>query len=139
MESPHQTREKSQPDNPQTDKPSNEPTSQLPDLTPSAPIEEQRDQDSPNPKVIDNPLEHRLLEMESQFTHKLDTMQSKIDSSFSGLRDDISDLNDSLNESMGRLENSVDRFTTTVKWYIVIAGGTAIVVIALLLWNVFFD
>ena len=139
MESSHQTTEKSQPDNPQTDKPSNELTSQLPDLTPSQPIEEQRDQNSPNLKVVDSPLEHRLLEMESQFTHKLDTMQSKIDSSFSGLRDDISELNDSFSESMDRLENSVNRFTTTVKWYIAIAGGTAIVVIALLLWNVFFD
>ena len=139
MESPHQTKEKSRPDNPQTDKPSNEPASQLPDLTPSQPIEEQRDQDVPNPKVIDSPLEHRLMEMESQLTHKLDTMQSKIDSSFSGLRDDISDLNDSLNKSMDRLENTVDRFTTTVKWYIAIAGGTAVIVIALLLWNTFFD
>ena len=124
---------------PQTDEQSNKPTAQLPDSTPSPPIEAQRDQDSPNVKVIDSPIEGRLLEMESQLTHKLDTMQSKIDSSFSGLRDDISDLNDSLNESMDRLENSVDRFTTTVKWYIVIAGGTAVVVIALLLWNVFFD
>ena len=124
---------------PQTDEQSNKSTSQLPDTTPSQPIEEQRDQNSPNLKVIDSPLEHRLLEMESQFTHKLDTMQSKIDSSFSGLRDDISELNNSLNESMDRLENSVDRFTTTVKWYIAIAGGTAVVVIALLLWNIFFD
>ena len=139
MESPHQTREKSPPDNPQTDKSSNEPTSQLPDLTPSQPIEEQNEGDSANVKVVASPLEHRLLEMESKITHELDTMQSKIDSGFSGLRDDISDLNDSLNESMDRLENSVDRFTTTVKWYIVIAGGTAVVVIALLLWNVFFD
>ena len=124
---------------PRTDKQSNKPASQLPETTPAQPIEEQRDQDSPNLKVIDNPLEHRLLEMESQFTHKLDTMQSKIDSSFSGLRDDISELNDSFSESMDRLENSVDRFTTTVKWYMVIAGGTAVLVIALLLWNVFFD
>ena len=139
MESPHETTEKSPPDNPQTDKLSNEPTSQLPDLTPSQPIEKQRDQDSPNVKVIDNPLEGRLLEMESQLTHKLDTMQSKIDSEFSGLRDDISDLNDSFNKSMDRLENTVNRFTTAVKWYIVIAGGTAVLVIALLLWNAFFD
>ena len=124
---------------PQTDEQSSKPTSQLPDTTPAQPIEKQREQDSPNIKVIDSPLEHRLLEMESQFTHKLDTMQSKIDSEFSGLRDDISDVNDSLNESMDRLENTVDRFTTTVKWYIVIAGGTALLVIALLLWNVFFD
>ena len=124
---------------PQTDKPSDESTVQLPDTTPAQPIKEQRDQDSPNLKVIDNPLEGRILEMESKITHELDTMQSKIDSGFSGLRDDISDLNDSLNESMDRLENSVDRFTTTVKWYIVIAGGTAVIVIALLLWNVFFD
>jgi len=124
---------------PKTDKQSDQHTSQLPDITPAQPIEEQDKQDSPNVKVIDSPLEHRLLEMESQFTHKLDKMESKIDSSFSGLRDDISDLNDSLNESMDRLENSVDRFTTAVKWYIAIAGGTAVVVIALLLWNVFFD
>lgn len=139
MESPHQTKEKNQADNPQTDKPSNTPTSQLPDTTPTQPIEKQDEQNSPNLKVIDNPLEGRILEMESQLTHKLDTMQSKIDSSFSGLRDDISDLNDSLNKSMDRLENTVDRFTTTMKWYIVIAGGTAVIVIALLLWNAFFD
>ena len=124
---------------PQTHEQSSKSTSQLPDTTPAQPIEEQPEQDSPNLKVIDSPLEHRLMEMESQFTHKLDTMQSKIDSSFSGLRDDISELNDSLNESMDRLENLVDRFTTTMKWYIAIAGGTAVVVIALLLWNVFFD
>ena len=124
---------------PQTEEQSDKPTSQLPDTTPAQSSEEQCDQDSPNLKVVESPLEHRLLEMESQFTHKLDTMQSKIDSSFSGLRDDISDLNDSLNESMDRLENSVDRFTTTMKWYIVIAGGTAVVVIALLLWSVFFN
>ena len=139
MESPHQTKEKSQPDNPQTDKPSNEATSQLSNRTPSQPIEGQNESDSTDVKVISNPLEHRILEMESQLTHKLDTMQSKIDSSFSGLRDDISELNDSLDKSMDRLENTVDRFTTTVKWYIVIAGGTAVIVIALLLWNVFFD
>ena len=124
---------------PQTDEQSNKSTAQLPDITPAQPIEKQGEPDSPNLKVIDNPLEHRLLEMESKITHELDTMQSKIDSGFSGLRDDISDLNDSLNESMDRLENSVDRFTTTMKWYIVIAGGTAVVVIALLLWSVFFD
>ena len=88
MESPHHIPEKSQPDNPQTDKPSNEPTSQLPDLTPSQPIEGQNEGDSADVKVISSPIEHRLMEMESQFTHKLDTMQSKIDSSFSGLRDD---------------------------------------------------
>ena len=139
MESPHQIREKSCPDNPQTDKPSNEPTSQLPDLTPSQPIEGQREGDSADVKVIDNPLEHRILEMESKLSHDLGTMQSKIDSGFSGLRDDISDLNDSFNKSIDRLENSVDRFTTTVKWYIVIAGGTAVVAIALLLWNAFFN
>ena len=139
MESPHQTREKSHPDNPQTDKPSNEPTSQLPDLTRSQPIEGQREGDSADMKVIDSPLEHRILEMESKISHELGTMQSKIDSEFSGLRDDISDLNDSFNKSMDRLENTVDRFTTTVKWYIVIAGGTAVLVIALLLWNAFFD
>ena len=124
---------------PQTDEQSNKSTAQLPDLTSSQPIENQGEQDSPNVKVIDSPLEHRILEIESQLTHKLDTMQSKIDSEFSGLRDDISDLNESVNESMDRLENTVDRFTTTVKWYIVIAGGTAVIVIALLLWNVFFD
>lgn len=123
---------------PKTDEQSNKSTAQLPDLTPSQPIEEQREGDSPNLKVIDSPLEHRILEMESQLTHKLDTMQSKIDSEFSGLRDDISDLNESFNESMDRLENTVDRFTTAVKWYIAIAGGTAVIVIALLLWNVFF-
>ena len=139
MESPHQTREKSHPDNPQTDKPSNEPTSQLSDLTPSQPIEGQREGDSANVKVIDSPLEHRVLEMESKISHELGTMQSKIDSEFSGLRDDISDLNDSLNKSMDRLENTVDRFTSTVRWYILIAGGTAVLVIALLLWNAFFD
>ena len=139
MESPHQIREKSCPDNPQTDKPSNEPTSQFPDLTPSQPIEGQREGDSADMKVIDSPLEHRILEMESKISHELGTMQSKIDSEFSGLRDDISDLNDSFNKSMDRLENSVDRFTTTVKWYIVIAGGTAVVAIALLLWNAFFN
>ena len=124
--------------NPQTDEQPSSPDSQLPDLTPAQPIEEQRDQDSPNIKVIESPLEHRILEMESQLTHKLDTMQSKIDSEFSGLRDDISEFNDSVNKSMDRLEDSVDRFTTTVKWYIVIAGGTAALVIALLLWDVFF-
>ena len=139
MESPHQTREKSPPDNPQTDKPSNEPTSQLPDLTPSQPIEGQNEGDSADVKVIANPLEHRILEMESKLSHELGTMQSKIDSGFSGLRDDISDLSDSVNKSMDRLENTVDRFTATVKWYIVIAGGTAVIVIALLLWNAFFD
>ena len=85
MESPHQTREKSPPDNPQTDKPSNEPTSQLPDLTPSQPVEGRIEGDSPKVKVVDNPLEHRLLEMESQLTHKLDTMQSKIDSRLFGV------------------------------------------------------
>ena len=120
---------------PKTDEQSGKSTSQLPDTTPAQSIEAQRDQDSPNLKVIESPLEHRLLEMESQLTHKLDTMQSKVDSSFSGLRDDISELNESLNESMDRLENSVDRLTTTVKWYIVIAGATAGVVIALLLWS----
>jgi hypothetical protein len=139
MESPHQTREKSHPDNPQTDKPSNEPTSQLPDLTRSQPIEEQREGDSADMKVIDSPLEHRILEMESKISHELGTMQSKIDSGFSELHNDISGLNDSFNESMDRLENTVDRFTTTVRWYIVIAGGTAVLVIALLLWNAFFN
>lgn len=124
--------------NPQTDKPSDESNSQLPVITPSQPVKAQREEDSPNLKVIDSPLEHRLLEMESKITHELDTMQSKIDSGFSGLRDDISDLNDSLNDSMDRLENTVDRFTTTMKWYIVIAGGTAVAVILLLLWDVFF-
>ena len=125
--------------NPQTDKPSDESNSQLPVITPSQPVKAQREEDSPNLKVIDSPLEHRLLEMESKITHELDTMQSKIDSGFSGLRDDISDLNDSLNDSMDRLENTVDRFTTTMKWYIVIAGGTAVAVILLLLWDVFFN
>ena len=139
MESPHQTREKSHQDNPQTDKPSNEPTSQLPDLAPSQPVEGQNEGDSADMKVIANPLESRILEMESKLSHELGTMQSKIDSGFSGLRDDISDLNDSLNKSMDRLENTVDRFTTTVKWYILISGGTAVIVIALLLWNAFFD
>ena len=139
MESPHQTREQTQPENPQTDEPSNEPTSQLPDLTPSQPIEGQSEGDSAEVKVVDSPLEHRLLEMESKLSHDLGTIQSKIDSGFSGLRDDISDLNDSLNKSMDRLESTVDRFTTTVKWYIVIAGGTAVIVIALLLWNAFFN
>ena len=123
---------------PQTDEQSSKSTAQLPDITPSQSIEKQGEQDSPNVKVIDSPLEHRILEMESKLTHQLDTMQSKIDSGFSGLHDDISGLNDSLNESMDRLENTVDRFTTTVKWYIVIAGGTAVIVIALLLWNAFF-
>ena len=139
MESPHQTRGKSHPDNPQTDKPSNESTSQLPDLAPSQPVEGQNEGDSAEVKVIANPLESRILEMESKLSHELGTMQSKIDSGFSGLRDDISDLNDSLNKSMDRLENTVDRFTTTVKWYILISGGTAVIVIALLLWNAFFD
>ena len=125
--------------NPQTDKPSDESNSQLPVITPSQPVKAQREEDSPNLKVIDSPLEHRLLEMESKITHELDTMQSKIDSGFSGLRNDISDLNDSLNDSMDRLENTVDRFTTTMKWYIVIAGGTAVAVILLLLWDVFFN
>ncbi len=125
--------------NPQTDERSDEPTSQLPDLTPSQPIEAQREPDSANVKVIDSPLEHQLLEMESKVSHELGTMQSKIDSEFSGLREDISDFNDSMKESMDRLENTVDRFTSTVKWYIVIAGGTAVLVIALLLWNAFFN
>lgn len=120
--------------NPQTDEGSDESTAQLPGRTPS-----QREDDSANVKVIDSPLEHRLLEVESKVSHELGTMQSKIDSEFSGLRDDISDLNDSFNESMDRLENTVDRFTATVKWYIVIAGGTAVLVIALLVWNAFFD
>ena len=139
MESPHQTREKSHPDNSQTDKPSDEPTSQLPDLTPSQPIEGQREGDSANVKAIDSPLEHRILEMESKLSHDLGTMQSKIDSGFSELHDDISDLNDSLNKSMDRLENTVDRFTAKVRWYILIVGGTAVVAIALLLWNAFFN
>lgn len=90
-------------------------------------------------KVIDNPLEHRVLEMESKLSHELGTMQSKIDSGFSELHDDISDLNDSLNKSMDQLENTVDRFTAKVRWYILITGGTAVLVIALLLWNAFFE
>ena len=139
MKSPHQTREKSHPDNPQADRPSDEPTSQLPDRAPSQPIEGQREGDSADVEVIDSPLEHRILEMESKLSHELETMQSKIDSGFSELHNDISGLNDSFNESMDRLENTVDRFTTTVRWYIVIAGGTAVLVIALLLWNAFFN
>ena len=77
MESPHQIREKSPPDNPQTDKPSNEPTSQLPDLTPSQPIEEQNEGDSANVKVIDSPLEGRILEMESKLSHELGRCNQK--------------------------------------------------------------
>ena len=124
--------------NPQTDKPSDESNSQLPVITPSQPVKEQHEEDSPNVKVIESPLEHRLLEMESKISHDLDTLQSKVDSSFSGLRDDISDLHDTLDESMDRLENTVDRFATTMKWYLVIAGGTALLVIVFLLWDVFF-
>ena len=139
MKSPHQIREKSHPDNPQADRQSDKLASQLPDLTPLQPIEGQREGDSADVKVIDSPLEHRILEMESKLSHELGTMQSKIDSGFSELHDDISDLNDSLNESMDRLENTVDRFTSTVRWYILIVGGTAALVIALLLWNAFFD
>ena len=111
MKSPHQTREKSHPDNPQADRQSDKLASQLPDLTPLQPIEGQREGDSADVKVIDSPLEHRILEMESKLSHELGTMQSKIDSGFSELHNDISDLNDSFNESMDRLENTVDRFT----------------------------
>ncbi len=139
MESPHQTRENSRPDNPQADRRSDKPASQLPDRIPSQPIEGQREGDSADVKVIDNPLEHRILEMESKLSHELGTMQSKIDSGFSELHDDISDLNDSLNKSMDQLENTVDRFTAKVRWYILITGGTAVLVIALLLWNAFFE
>ena len=59
MKSPHQTREKSHPDNPQADRPSDKLASQLPDLTPLQPIEGQREGDSADVKVIDSPLEHR--------------------------------------------------------------------------------
>ena len=124
--------------NPQADKSSDESTSQLPVPTPPQPIKKQGEEDSAKVKVIDSPLEHRLLEMESKISHDLDTLQSKVDSSFSGLRDDISDLHDTLDESMDRLENTVDRFTTMMKWHLVIAGGTALLVIALVLWDAFF-
>ena len=97
MKSPHQTREKSHPDNPQADRQSDELASQLPDRAHHLqPIEGQREGDSADVEVIDSPLEHRILEMESKLSHELGTMQSKIDSGFSELHNDISDLNDSL-------------------------------------------
>lgn len=138
MKNPSQTEENSSPETPQTDNQSGKPASQLPDRAPPHQIEPPSEQDSTNVKVISNPLDHQILEMESRVSHELGTMQSKIDSGFSRLHDDVSDLSDSLNESMDRLENTVDRFTSTVRWYIVIVGGTAIVATALLLWQAFF-
>jgi uncharacterized phage infection (PIP) family protein YhgE len=138
VENPGRKKEDSRSETSHTDESPSQSTSQLPQRAPPNQIEHRSEQDSSNLKVISSVLEHRILEMESRFSHELGTMQSEIDSGFSGLHGDISDLSDSLNESMDQLEDTVGRFTSTMKWYLVVTGIMAIVAIAFLLWQIFF-
>lgn len=139
MEKTSRAKEHRNPETPRSDQLAKQSPPQLTHRTSPHQTKQRGEPEAPNLKVISDPFEHQLSEMESTLSHHVATMHSQLDNGFSRLRDDVSDLSDTLNESVDRLEGTVDRFVSTMRWYLVLAGATAIVGVAFLIWQILFS